>query len=413
MLRLLGRPWAFRRVLGMTGGGGLRYLLRDEFTTDRAAGAVNGTLAEPGPGTRTVLGTHGTILIESGLLKITGANTSYGDPVVSFGGLTRTAGRVIIAKVTYTSSTGPHWGITPVGTPALDTTEGTVASTGNQLYVLGNVQTTSPGTQIVAIVLRATGAYGFWYTESKWRLASVYSNGSTADLLLLANMYSSTATGMFDYIRVPVAKWLPTPLLSDGFASAFGTSDGLGHAEGVAGGIGAGGSGVTLSNAGGTWSVSGGKAINTAPSGLVQELGIANLSCSDVYAGVSVVRALGNEVGLGLCWDSDSSPANGLKIHSDGAGNIKVDKYVAGVKTNVSTTAFTYSAGARLVSTMNAGALRTYYNGALVKADTIVDAAILTGTHHGGYSNGGVSTLDDLTVYATGTGGEYSQLDSY
>ena len=170
------------------------------------------------------------------------------------------------------------------------------------------------------------------------------------------------------------------PLASDGFGSAFGTTDGLGHAEGVAGGIGAGGGGVTLSNAGGTWSVSGGKAINTAPSGLVQQISVANLSCADVYAGVAMTRALLTNVGLALNFDSASSPANGLLIYSDGAGNIKVDKIVAGSQTNVSTTAFTYSAGARLVCTMNAGALRVYYNDTLITTATIVDAGILTGS---------------------------------
>ena len=32
----------------------ISWLLRDEFSTDLAAGSVNGTAAEPGPGTRTV-----------------------------------------------------------------------------------------------------------------------------------------------------------------------------------------------------------------------------------------------------------------------------------------------------------------------------------------------------------------------
>ena len=44
-------------------GGGLRYLLRDEFTTDRAAGAVTGTAAEPGPGTRSVVDTQSVVQI--------------------------------------------------------------------------------------------------------------------------------------------------------------------------------------------------------------------------------------------------------------------------------------------------------------------------------------------------------------
>ena len=342
-------------------------------------------------------------------------------------------------------------------------------------------------------------------------------------------------------IRIPVAKWLPTPLLSDGFGSAFGTSDGLGHAEGVAGGIGAGGGGVTLSNAGGTWSVSGGKAVNTPSVGaevltngdfsswtgdnpdgwtlsaaedagqyvtevsgafrffndtakslvvyqaaltvgtwyrmtvdavavatgsahlrdatngltlpvsttgaklatgraasaivwiyrlsgpadftidnfsikaftLSELLTLSNLSCADVYAGVAITKSnIYVQAGLALNWDSDSSPANGLIVYLSG-GNIVVDKCVAGTWTNVSTTAYTYSAGARLVCTMNAGALWVYYNDALITTATIVDAGILTGTYHGLFSTDASNTLDDLTIYATGTGGEHSQLDSH
>ena len=44
---------------GRTGLDAITWLLRDEFTDTRAAGAVNGTPATPGPGTRTVVDTDG------------------------------------------------------------------------------------------------------------------------------------------------------------------------------------------------------------------------------------------------------------------------------------------------------------------------------------------------------------------
>jgi hypothetical protein len=55
---------------------------------------------------------------------------------------------------------------------------------------------------------------------------------------------------------------LPSPLASDGF-SVSGTTDGKGHAEGVAGGIGEGGGGLAWQSGGSTWSVSEGKMKNT------------------------------------------------------------------------------------------------------------------------------------------------------
>ncbi|MCA9180002.1 MAG: hypothetical protein KDA51_01080, partial [Planctomycetales bacterium] len=146
---------------------------------------------------------------------------------------------------------------------------------------------------------------------------------------------------------------------------------------------------------------------------LSELLSISNLSCSDVYAGVAITRgSTAVQVGLALNWDSDTSPANGLIVYLS-SERITVFKYVASAWSVVSSTAYTYSAGARLVCTMNAGALRTYYNGALVKADTIVDAGILTGQFHGLFSTAPESTLDDYVVYSVGTDGSYNVLDAF
>ena len=144
---------------------------------------------------------------------------------------------------------------------------------------------------------------------------------------------------------------------------------------------------------------------------------LSDISTADVMAGVSLVNGSGYLCGLALNWDSASSPANGVicaLVLADGVSSrVALLKCVAGVWSLVSLTIVTYSAGARLVCTMNAGALRVYYNGALITTATIVDAGILTGTYHGLFSTAASNTLDDLTIYATGTGGEYSQLDSY
>ena len=49
--------------------GGVSYLLRDEFTSALAAGSVNGTAAEPGPGTRAVTDANSKLSITGGALS--------------------------------------------------------------------------------------------------------------------------------------------------------------------------------------------------------------------------------------------------------------------------------------------------------------------------------------------------------
>src|SRR3972149_8255471 len=52
------------------------HILDDQFTTDRAAGAVNGTSAEPTGGTRTVTDTESKLSISSGLLQFENMGTA-------------------------------------------------------------------------------------------------------------------------------------------------------------------------------------------------------------------------------------------------------------------------------------------------------------------------------------------------
>lgn len=412
---------------GFLGGGigpsaikksGLKWLLRDEFTTDRAAGAVNGTAAEPGPGTRTTQETDGQWTISSGALTFTAQSSpAWGDlDLLYSGGITRTAGRMLIMRLNLStvSNFAAGWNRdTDFTGPTSDVDAGVDISANiitvrhlNQGTTAIGAFTASTNHNLV-IILRATGAFYLLDKILIWRNEI----NNTATIYPFISNYASAGT--IDFLRIPDALWLPTPLLSAGFGGTFGTTDGLGHAEGIAGGIGAGGGGVTLSNAGGTWANSGGKAVNTTPSGLVQQISVASIGVADVMAGADVVRALSTQVGLALNWDSSSSPANGVLVYSDGAGNIKVDKYVSGSASNVSTTAYTYSAGARLVVHKSGTSYRTYYGNALVKVDTIADAGIVSNTLHGIFSTDAANTLDNLTIYATGSNGEYAELDRY
>lgn len=78
------------------------WVFRDRFFTDRAAGTVDGTAAEPGPGSRTVTDVEGAIYIEDDRLRGMRQYTSavWGEAKVVWPALTRAIGRTLCALVT-------------------------------------------------------------------------------------------------------------------------------------------------------------------------------------------------------------------------------------------------------------------------------------------------------------------------
>ncbi|MEM5787466.1 MAG: hypothetical protein AAGU11_09125, partial [Syntrophobacteraceae bacterium] len=112
------------------------------------------------------------------------------------------------------------------------------------------VGTYSVGDYQYAVVLRANGSLVFvkgGAVYPNWTLVWVTAQGNTSPLYPALLNYNGTFSA--HYLRIPSQLWLPSPLISDGYSGTDGallssrTTDGLGHAEGVAGGIGAGGAG--------------------------------------------------------------------------------------------------------------------------------------------------------------------------
>jgi len=92
------------RYKRLIAGGRLRYLLNDEFRDARAAGAVNGTFATPGPGLRTVTDTNGKISTVGGVLNFaTGAAVN---DAVRYEVQARLAGRTLYWRVTPSDTNG-------------------------------------------------------------------------------------------------------------------------------------------------------------------------------------------------------------------------------------------------------------------------------------------------------------------
>jgi len=150
--------------------------------------------------------------------------------------------------------------------------------------------------------------------------------------------------------------------------------------------------------------------ISVKPLTLSSLFSTVSTSDSDVMADANVTLTSGTQAGLVLNLDSTSNPQNFVIAYHDGT-NVKLEKSVAGVYTTVQTTAVTYSAGAQLRVIKDGTKYRVYYNNTLVGAElTISDAGIISNTKHGLFSTYSGNTFDNFSLFARGTGGEYTDI---
>lgn len=400
------------------GVGSIAYLLRDDFTTDVAAGSVNGSAVVPGPGPARYVVDGGNQLAVSVGALISGTATSVGDPGLWYNQkFSRIAGRILISQITLAQANKGY----QIGW------DGTIGSALNRNGVLFRTtgaiaayQSATAGPDIgaysagvkysVATILRAAGACHFVKEGTGvWRLLYADNRDSGTNLYPGISTASTGAqTETVDMIRIPTWLWLPSPIASDGFTRSDGvpgSTDGLGHAEGVAGGIGSGGSGVSWTDSVGTWGISSGKAACSALSGGV---GIAtvNLSTANVHVIAAVTRSAGN-AGIVLRY-VDSS--NYIHAYHDGTNAVMV-KVVAGTPTTLVTAAAAYSDSADLVAMCDGTEFRLWYNNAHIGTGT--DPALPGGTRIGLYTTDTGNTFDNFNAWARGTEGQYAFLSRY
>jgi hypothetical protein len=260
---LVVRPMVKIQRLRMVRG----YLLRDDFIDTVAAGSVNGTPAVPGPGTRVVEDLDGdAISVGSGALNWANPNGNATDQNVHYGAITRLAGRMLLTQVNMSTQA-----IFLVGwdQDQIDyATQGVYyfAAGGNfSAYSspLAGIGTFSASVEYkLCALLRSAGNYYFIKggAFTYWTLLFVAFT-DTASPLYPSFCNNNITTIAIQYVRVPKSLWSPVPLISDGMSIASRT-DGLGHSEGVAGGLGSGGGGLAYANLT-TWAVAGGIVTNT------------------------------------------------------------------------------------------------------------------------------------------------------
>lgn len=389
------------------------HLINDDFEDDRAAGAALNHAATPGPGQRYGVDTGNYLSLADDKLAISGGGSTWGTSIVYYVLAGRVPGQVMVAEITLANKL---FAVVGFGNNSIGLGDATHCVQfyfrdvlkfwgGGLTYNYGAYNTAT--SYVVAAVLRATGGFLFIknYTGAYWTLLEILHSG-TASPDPQINSFNASLTA--DYVRVPSARWMPSPVLSDGF-SAWGTSDGLGHAEGIAGGLGSGGGSVAITAGVGTWGAAGGVA---SASALSSGIAVATADCgkADVIATAKVTRAGGN-AGVVVRYVDAS---NYVYAYHTGT-QVSLRKVVAGVDSQVlAPTNATYVAGARLRISAEGTAFRVTYNLAQVGAEqTISDAALQSGTRVGMYTSNTGNTFDDLVVYARGSGGEYAALDAF
>lgn len=261
-----------RRAL--LGKAAIQYLLRDEFSDDRAAAVdfATGTPAVPGPGTRLDKDTNSKMSQVAGLLSFATGGIGAGDPGRWWEIQARTAGRVLAAEITpagiVNASAGVGWdanqadaitdSLNFAAAAALKFMANGAAAVTVGVYVAGT-------SYQIRVVQRATGmrAYIKGGTYTNWSLLWVSAAG-------VANGYPAIgalgATAIFtsDYARIPTPLFTGgVPLASDSFNRGNGSlhnsvTDGLAVEE-------AGGAGQVWTAV--TWTIAGNVALNTPTTG--------------------------------------------------------------------------------------------------------------------------------------------------
>jgi len=255
-----------RRLLLLSGSSLVSYLLYDKYSATIAAGALNGTLADPTGQVRTATDTGNRYSASSGALQVTSGGGT-GDPAIWYPSLTRTAGRMIFVDVFFTSTRNFQIGFNSATSGAPNQGAIFFRNTGTEIDVLIGAATITTGITLSTgitykglVITRAAGTYVFAKggVLTNWTL--LWSETSLTTATLYPEVAANAGIGRMDNVRIPANLWLPSPIISDGF-SIQATTDGLGHAETT--GLGSGGANLTWVDQAASWTVATGAVTNT------------------------------------------------------------------------------------------------------------------------------------------------------
>ena len=388
------------------------YLLFDQFTDVHAGGSLNGTYATDGVNIRTVTDANSKISTTGSVLSVaTGTSSGLTDglwyPVQG-----RVPGKVLLTKITpsaTTTSANFGW---DTNTTATINDRIMFAFSAGLLYISANsaaAQEVSPFSAStlyrVSCIMRASGI--FWFIKggihANWSLLYYSSTGSSNQYPAIG-IRSTTDVFTADDVRIPSPLWLPSPIVSDGFSGA--TTDGLGHAEGVAGGLGGGGAGLSYTNEVGTWGVSSGKAQATSLSGGIAIEILPTTATIDVLHEALLTRSAGN-IGVVVRYVDSSNYV--YAVHN--GTNAQLIKVVGGTPTTLVNAAATIG----ILRVVCYGTkFRLYCSGAMIGTEQTISNSVLQSGKVGLYTSDLNNTADNLVTYPRGSSNnEYFALDQY
>lgn len=392
-------------VLGRSGNASYQLpamLWRDEFTTDLAAGSVNGTAAEPGVETRVVTDTGNRMSISGGKLVWSGGASAYGDPGCRYTVSNHAKGQSIWAEVMFSVGGLFSFGYVRSDAPATRQEAFILESSlrfGPSKTVVGSYQVNDPIK--FGVVRRAAGGYGFVKSADfpDWTLAYVLNTGTDINGAPAISNFSTA--GNVEFIRRPLESIAVTPLTADTFnradATTLGSTDGAELEE-------TGGAVLAWTDRQGVWGIATNKAQASALDGTTaQAIATVPVGEADVLLEAVPTRA-GNEVGL-VAWWTDAD--NYVRMIHNGT-NLQLIKRVAGNETTLVNAAATL---AQMVLITDGTKLRCYCNNTLIGAEQTIADVTPTGVH-GLFSTNTGNTLDTFVAWNR-KGGAYSAFDAY
>lgn len=336
----------------------------------------------------------------------TGGGT--GDPSVWYPVQIRVVGRALIADSVFTTTTGnkaaPGWDTNQSGAPV----DAFLFGTGGALFAYQNSVSIRVGdwaatTHKAVIIQRGTG---YWYLfkggiYTKLTLMWI-SNLISSNMFPAYGSHTSGTAFMGRNVRIPAPTYVVAPLAYDSFTRANGA---LGSTETVGPDL-----QVIAAKA---WTLQNGTIAIVSNRANVTALGGANAiatidaGSADILIDAPVTRTAGSG-GVILRYVD----ANNYIIGYHDGTNAKLDKIVAGATTNVLTAAATYAADRVVRVTCEGTKFRLHYNNVAIGSEGVIsDAALQSSTLCGLYGTDLSVSLDNLTVWARGTEGQYAALD--